>query len=401
MKILFLSRWFPYPADNGSKIRIFNLLRQLSREHQLDLLSFTAEPVSEEQLRGLSGICRNVAWSVYRPFQPDRLSALAGFFSPTPRSLIDTFNPDFDHLVRAAAANEKYDVLIASQIDMIPYAAALRGIPVRVFEEVELTTLYEQYAGQHNLVKKARSLLTWRKLCSYLSTELGHFQGATVASQQEFDRLRAAVPAFKTVTVIPNGVDLEYLRGEYGPREPGALLYNGALTYSANFDAVAYFLGEIFPLIRQEYPGAKLYVTGKTEGVRLQDLPQQPGVIFTGYLRDIRSRVATAQVSIAPLRQGGGTRLKILESMALGTPVVATRKGAEGLNVSPGKDLFIADSPAGFAAAVLRLLTDPQLRDSMCASARQTVVQQYDWQIIGAKLNQFLQNIVIYSAGNH
>lgn len=397
MKILFLSRWFPYPADNGSKIRIFNLIRQLSRQHSLDLISFCSEPVSAERFEGLRPYCGTIAAALYHPFEPDRWEAIRGFFSTWPRSMVATHSAELEQEVARAVSSRRYDLVIASQIDMVPYALDI-PVPLKVFEEIELTTQYEQVTGQKNPVKRMRSALTWRKLAQFLKRTMPQFDGITVVSEQERRRICEVIPGFEKITVIPNGVDLSYLSGDFGEPEPDTLIYNGALTYSANFDAMMYFLKEVFPLIRQQRPGACIYITGKTDGVRLQDLPAGDGVVYTGYLPDIRPRVARSWVSVVPLRLGGGTRLKVLESMALGTPVVSTTKGAEGLEVHPGEDILIADNPVGFASAVLRLFYDPVLRRNMGAAGRENVSRNYSWDTIGSRFNGFLDQVV---GGNH
>jgi glycosyltransferase involved in cell wall biosynthesis len=209
-------------------------------------------------------------------------------------------------------------------------------------------------------------------------------------------RILQVLPNYRMVKVIPNGVDVVHYTADFGEPTADTLVYSGALSYSANFDAVDFFLREIFPLIRAERPQVKLMITGKLEGVAIGRLPstRNNGVAFTGYLDDIRPTVARSWMSIVPLRMGGGTRLKILEALALGTPVVATSKGAEGLDLVPERDLLIADRPADFAAAVLRLLQDPALRETLGRNGRQAVKARYDWQMIGQEFNDFIETVV-------
>lgn len=392
MNILFLSRWYPDPPDNGSKLRIFHLLRQLSQVYTVDLISFTSEPPDPEKSRGLAAFCRKIWTAEYIPFTPGKLGALEGLFSSTPRSVTATFSAELDALVQSAVSDTRYDVVIASQIDMIPYAAKL-DVPVRLLEEVELTTMWEQYAAQRNPFKRARWFFTWQKLKGYLRRTLKDFHACTVVSEAERERLHWVVPRMKEVAVIPNGVDTDFMSGEFGPLEPNSLVYNGALTYKANYDAMAYFLDEIFPRIQSGRPDVRLYITGKTDGVRIDKLPVNNGVVFTGYLSDIRPRVATSWVNVVPLRQGGGTRLKILESLALGTPVVSTTKGAEGLHLRAGEDYLRADSPAAFADATLRLLQDENMRAELSEAGRKKVHDLYDWEFVGERLNDYVAHI--------
>jgi sugar transferase (PEP-CTERM/EpsH1 system associated) len=399
MRILFLSRWFPFPPDNGSKIRIFNLIKALSTRHDVELISFAGEAVGDDQLMAMHRYCRKVDVALYRSFQPHRLRALMGFFSPKPRSVLDTHNVDLQALVDEAANGKPFDVVIASQIDMAPYAATIADCS-RVFEELELATLYEQFARSSDTLMRLRYQLTWLKSSSYIARLLPKFDACTVASAQERDLISRLMPRYKAIDVIPNGVDVAHHRAEFDPPQAETVIYSGALSYQANFDAVDYFLREVFPLIQKVRPNAKFYVTGKADPALVSRLPPNDGVIFTGYLKDVRPQIANSWVSVAPLRVGGGTRLKVLEALALGTPVVATSKGAEGLSLTPGRDVLIANAPAEFAGAVLRVLGDPTLREVLSRNGRQTVAAQYDWQQIGQRFTELIETVVAQKRSN-
>lgn len=385
MKLLFLSRWYPYPADNGARLRIFNLIRQLSTRHEVSLVSFTSEPVDDKTMREW---CVRVQTAPYTAFNPTRAKALAGLLSPTPRSFIDTHSHALQHAAQAEAARFQPDVILASQIDMLPYGASLPARK-RILEELELAVIRD--AAQHGGV---RSRLTWAKTARYVSQLLCAYNGCTVVSEAERANVAPITPDKMPIGIVPNGVDVQACAQIHAELEPESLVYNGALTYRANFDAVDYFAREVLPLIQHTRPNVKLYVTGKLDGVPVERLPHNPAIIFTGYLNDVKPRVAQSWVTIAPLRVGGGTRLKILESLALGTPVVASSKGAEGLDVVAGRDMLIADSPAEFAAQVTHVLASAQERANLSANGRAAVAKQYDWRAIGQKLNAFIDEIV-------
>lgn len=375
--------------DNGAKIRIFNLLKYLTEQHTVDLISFAEQPVAETDLAAMRGYCRDVAAVPYRPFQPTAAKALLGFLATRPRSVIDTFHPELDALVQQGMQENHYNLIIASQIDMIPYALRVSGVP-RLFEEIEVTTIYEAFNRERHPLRKMRHALTWWKLQHYIRENLPHFTGYTVVSAGEKKLIQRILPEYQgCATIIPNGVDVAAQHQDFGPVAPDSLIYAGAMTYQANFDAVAYFLKEIWPLILAERPQTRFYVTGKLTGVPVEQLPKRDGVVFTGYLDDVRPRVAQSWLSVIPLRIGGGTRLKILESLALGTPVVTTSKGMEGLELKPEQDVLVADTPETFAAAVLRLLRDPELRTALSQYGR-VAVQSYDWPNIGAKWCEFI-----------
>jgi glycosyltransferase involved in cell wall biosynthesis len=192
---------------------------------------------------------------------------------------------------------------------------------------------------------------------------------------------------------VPNGIDMQSLQGEWGPFEAGSLIYTGALTFKINQEAVWHFANEILPLIVQAMPNAMLRVTGKIAGVPEKWIPRHPALHYTGYLDDVRPAIARSWASVVPLRTGSGTRIKIVESMAIGTPVVSTAKGAEGLDLRAGRDLLIADSPADFADATVGLLSNASLRQSLVEQGRQTARARFDWDLLGEKLNRFVEEI--------
>lgn len=393
MKILFISRWFPCPPDNGSKIRIFNLIRRLSIRHNITLLSFTHGPVSEVALKEMMHYCSSVRTSSYVNFRPGRLKALGGFFSNRPRSLVDTYSQDMEEIVKQESIKNKYDVVVASQIETVPYALLADTMP-RVFEEIELAVIREQYDNQQSLFGKIRHGLTWWKTSRFINRVLDKFDGFTVVSQQELNLIRKIKSDHNRFAVVSNGVDLEGSNSDYNAPEPNTLIYSGALTYDANFDAMEFFLNDIFPLIMAEERNVIMRITGSYKNVPVDRLPLSHGVELTGYLKDIRGSVARSWACVMPLRKGGGTRLKILEAMALGTPVISTSKGAEGLEVTHGKNILIADNPVDFSLAVIRVLRDEKLRERLSANGRQLVEKRYSWDTCAGQLEQLLYKVV-------
>ena len=395
MRILFLSRWFPEPPNNGAKIRVFNLIKGLSEQHTVDLLTFYEADDSVKEAVELRKLCAGVATVPYRAFQPGSLKATLGYLSPKPRSVVDTYQEDMARAVRKAVARRKYDLVIASQIDMAIYAAGVRG-PKKVLEELEITKILRKSEVSGSWLKRARGSFTWWKLANYISWLMKQYDGWTVVSEGERKAAILAAPGSAGApALVPNGVDCAAFQPE--PDEDvdeNALLFHGAISYRPNFEAVEYFMREIFPLIRAERPQTRLYVTGKADAALQKRLAGLEGVTFTGYLQDIRPVLAACAVSVVPLLTGGGTRLKILEALAAGKAVVSTMAGAEGLEVKDGRDLLIADRPADFAQATLRLLNDADLRARLGRQGRTAVSARYDWRLINVKFNQYLEGIV-------
>lgn len=397
MNVLFLSWWFPYPPDNGSKMRIYNLLRRLSRNHTITLLTFSDDPATDAaHLPALREFCADVQVVQRIPFTPGRWRALRGFVSLWPRVLVETYSQEMVDLVTQHAG--AHDLVIASEIWTSRYALAAGDRP-RVLEDLEVAPFYEGRGLQQDLFWQLRYTPMWWKFRRLVRWLARRFDAITVVSDEGARLLEELAPTHNLLTVVPNGVDLSLYDGAFGQPVPDALIFPGALTFFANYGAMAYFLEEIYPLVKAHRPQTVLRITGKTNGVDLSALPVGDGVIFTGYLDDIRPAVAQSWACVVPLTVGGGTRLKILESLALGTPVVATSKGAEGLDVTPGEDILIADEPADFADAILCLLGDQALRAKLAANGRRLVKERYSWETCAQKLEQLFYQVVEQGKG--
>lgn len=387
MRTLFLSWWWPYPANNGSKIRAYNLLKQLASAHDVTLLSFAAPgEAAPDQVEHLRAFCRHVEAVPKPDYRPNSLRATAGYLSRWPRSLIDTYSQAMAHRVQAAVDTGSVDIVIASQLQDMRYLELARGLPA-IIEEIEVTGYHDRVRQARSPAARARAQLTVSKLESALHSLMARGCAVTVVSEQERELMLRAAPPNGRVEVIPNGVDTIRLRplSDVQP-QPFALIYPGAVTYSANLDAVTYFINDVLPLVRRQFPETRFLVTGGTGNVDVSALAAQPGVTFTGYLPDVAAAVRKAWAVVVPLREGGGTRLKVLEAMALGTPVVATRKGAEGLNVRHGANILLADTPDELAEAIATLFHDPALRAGLAGNARRLVEETYDWSVIGRRL---------------
>ena len=201
------------------------------------------------------------------------------------------------------------------------------------------------------------------------------------------------VPEIDEIGVIGNGVDLDSFRVDGVKRQRKSIIFAGLPKYMANMDGLRYFHREIFPMIKQKWNDVVLRITGDVAGQNVNELRSDRNVVFTGYLDDVKPAVASSWVSIVPIRVGSGTRLKILEAMALGTPVVSTPVGAEGLEVTHEKDILIADTPSDFARQVLRLREDLELWHTLSENGWRLVKEKYDWKILGRKLESFLRQV--------
>jgi glycosyltransferase involved in cell wall biosynthesis len=218
-----------------------------------------------------------------------------------------------------------------------------------------------------------------RHVCPKFTTNI-------VMSDVDASRLRRASPESDTF-VVPNGVDTDFFEFRDGaPYSPDRICFVGPTYSFSNKDAVTFFLEEIWQAIRSARPSASLQLVGDGPASVLEELGRHPGVVCLGRLPDIRPHLSEAACSIVPIRYGGGTRLKVLESWAVGTPVVSTSVGCEGLGASDGHNILIRDQPAGFAAAVLQLIEDPGLRAHLAVNGRRNVDERYSWDAVGQRL---------------
>lgn len=390
MNILFLSYWFPFPANNGSKIRIKNLLSWLGQHHAVTLLSFADQTDLSPESPEVHSVCLKARVIPRREFNPNSRHARFAIIKPKPRSIVDTFSPEMAQAITETINRQKYDLIIASQIQMAAYYQYFQGVPA-LFEELEIG-LFHDRAFSSDGSARFRHAMTWFKLRMYLMSVLNSFYGCTVTSEQERRKVLRNFPAYKKpIEVIPNGLQMDEYRDIKVDKKNNTLIFSGSFKYHANYDAMVWFIGEIFPSILSKIPDTQLIITGDHGN---QHLPSWKNVTLAGHVDDIKSLIGSCTVSIAPLLSGGGTRLKILEAMALETPVVATSKGGEGLDVIDGKHLLLADSPSKFAECVIRLLNDDDLRLRLVQNASQLVYESYNWKNVLSNYSRLMYSIV-------
>jgi glycosyltransferase involved in cell wall biosynthesis len=376
-RILFLSRWHPFPPDNGSKLRVHSLLAGLAEHYQVRLICFDDRP-DTGGADGAAAPCDAVYAVRHKPFDPASLRARMGFFSTRPRYLVDTYSPAMAECIGKVAADWRPDLVIASETDMALYQPSFGDTPA-LCEDVEVGVYQQRYAlatpGRH----KWRQALTWWKHRRWLAQLLPRFAQLTVVSEVEARLLRTFLPAGAPIQIIPNCV----WRAEYeairAVPQPNTLVFSGSFRYAPNHEAMCWFLEAVFPRVKAEMPATRLLITGDPAN---RTLPPVADVTLAGHLPDVRPIVAGANASVVPIRSGGGTRLKILEAMALGTPVVATQKGAEGLAVESGTNILLADDPEQFAQHVVCVLREPGLRRHLAAGADELVRREYDWAVV-------------------
>lgn len=395
MRILFLSTWFPYPPDNGAKIRVYHLLRALNSKHDVTLVSFAFGTARPEETNQMSELC--IEYEIVRndPHRRGMFSSVLRYLSPVP--IVTRPVPEMTRAVQRMLLRKAFDAVIASTVGMARYALMRHAPLTKILEDHNSSSrqMFDRYHDQTSRIQQWRTWVSWQKARYNESRLLPQFDLCTMVSEQDKESASQVLPESGTrIEVVPNGVDCQYNRPGLARTVPATLIFNGALTYSANYDAMQYFLADIYPLIKREVPDISLTITGAAQDVKLSGLPLDASVRLSGYVDDIRTTVAKSDICVVPLRHGGGTRLKILEAMALGVPVVATSKGAEGLAAVDHEHILLADSPADFAARVTELTADPAMRLRLITNARRLVESRYDWTQIGADFTRLIEDTV-------
>ena len=381
MKILALTTWCPYPIVNGSTMRNYHLLRALASRHAVDLVTFSAPGApTNDEVAHLRTFCSAVTVLPQSPFAAVP-GARGGLWSSTPRSLGMTDDPAVRVLVAQRASQA--DMAVGFALHGARYLDGI-GVPT-VFEDAEPRQIQNMVHHAATLPQRVRLRLTWLKHARYLRRLASSMAAVSVVSDQERRSFVEIGVDASRVHVLPNGADAADLERRRSVAMPARLIYPGAMTYAPNLEAVVWFLAQVLPRVRAARPDVELWVTGDTGTLALDRIPNAAWARFTGRLPDVKDAVGGSEVTVVPLLTGGGTRLKVLESLALGTPVVSTSKGAEGLDLEDGVHLLLADEPDAFAEHVLRILDDSTLSSRLSSAGRARVASHYTWDAIGRR----------------
>ncbi|MGO9230529.1 MAG: glycosyltransferase [Bryobacteraceae bacterium] len=386
--MLVLTYGVPWPLNSGARIRDFNLLRPLAGAAEITLCCFAQDEVEIPDLAPLHEICGEVR--VFRPHSRSRRRRAGAFakavWSGVPLAMCPFYYAEF--------AAELRSIILRKAIDVFQIEHSLLAGYVCAAPQGCRTVLSLHNIGSVQYGRMARlDIGVWgRAGFRAKAWLLGHsearyaarFSQCIAVSSTDADLLRRKNPSL-AVSVVENGVDCTSFPVLPEPASGNDLLFAGVLGYPPNADAVRYFCQEILPLVRRDVPGARLLIAGQSPPPDVRALAASDAVSLLPDVADIVPCYQRARLAVVPLRAGGGTRLKILEAMALGRAVVSTTIGCEGLGVSPGRDILIADEPEAFAAGVVSLLRDTAARAALAARARQTVESAYDWPLLAAR----------------
>lgn len=390
MKILWIKTDFLHPTTRGGQIRTLEMLRRLHERHEIHYVAFE-DPAEPEGLARSGEYCSR-AYPVRHNVPSKRSPAFAaqlasGLFSALPVAVDRYRSAEMERAVTELRRTHNFDSVICDFLAPAPNIADFRGCIL--FQHNVETTIWDRHV-QHaaDPIRRAYLRAQARKMRAYEGEVCRAVSGIVAVSETDADLMRSMF-SVSDVTAVPTGVDLEY----FTPAEPSGqtadLVFVGSMDWLPNVDGMKWFVRDILPLIRKRRPDCSVAIVGRRPGPEIEAMAAaDPLIRVTGTVPDIRPFVWGSAVSIVPLRIGGGTRLKIFESMAAQTPVVSTRVGAEGLDVRSPEHILLADEAGDFAASCLRLLDDPGERRRMAASARELVRSRFSWNAVAQMFEQ-------------
>lgn len=396
MRILWVKAGKLVPADTGGRIRSYNILRHLSHQHSVTLLSYygghrdkTYEEAIADQVPGAVAIATlaSEGSSLIRGLHylwhlPSRVPyAVSKFTSRTVKRLLEGWMVD-----------GRFDVAVCDFLSASLNFPSLLTTPTVLFQHNVESVLWKRQAHYApNLITRFAFALEAARMARYERSTLRRFSHIVAVSETDHKQLSRMVDE-ALITVVPTGVDLRDFCPSPGPDSTRPVVaFVGSMDWEANIDAVEHFCREVWPTVKVQIPNARFQIIGRNPHPRVRNLACD-SVEVTGSVPSVADHLRQASVVVVPLRIGGGTRLKIYEAMAMGRAVVSTSVGAEGLDVRPNQDILLADGTSEFAECVVRLLNDGELRQSLASAARETAVQ-HDWSVIAKCFAEVLERV--------
>jgi sugar transferase (PEP-CTERM/EpsH1 system associated) len=390
MKILWVKTDFLHPADRGGQIRSLEMLRRLHLRHEVHYLAFGGDPESVSRSREYCSRAYPVAHHVPAKTTAAFAWQLAGgLFSPLPVAVSRYASERMRAAIRTLTARQRFDSIVCDFLFPSPNFPDLSRCVL--FQHNVESVIWKRYVeNAANPLRRRYFQLQARRMLDYEGRVCRAVRKVIAVSDADADAMRRLY-GVHDVAPVATGVDFDYFARPASPKRMADLVFLGSMDWMPNIDGAAWFVREVLPLIRRVYPECSLAIVGRRPARALKHLAREdPRILVTGTVPDVRPWLFGALVSVVPLRIGGGTRLKIYEAMAAEVPVVSTAVGAEGLDVRGGEDILIADSPAEFAARCVRLLANPGERARLAAAARENLAGRHSWDTAAWQFERLL-----------
>jgi glycosyltransferase involved in cell wall biosynthesis len=383
MKLLFVAPYVP----SLIRVRSYQFVRQLAREHEVTVLA-AATPAEQDAVAALRTICQRVE-AVPLSVPASLRSCALGLARRQPLQARVCFLPALQRRLASLLAEQPFDCAQVEHLRAGLLGSSLVQRLPTIYDAVDCISLLLERTrqGSHSRRQRLLAALELGPTRAFEAGLLRRFERALATSAEDAAALQALAPERPPPLVLPNGVDLDYFQPFDGPPEPATVVLSGKMSYHANATAALHFVHQIWPLVRARRPDARLRIAGSGPPAALTALAHDPSIEVTGYLPDLRPALRRATLAVCPVTVKVGLQNKILEAMALGLPVVSSGAGLRGLLAEPDRDLLVADAPAAFAAAVCRLLDEPELRARLGQAGRRYVERQHRWPAIVARLS--------------
>ena len=400
MRILWLKSDLLLPLDKGGKLRTWHLMRHLAARHDITYLGFAEPGQPTSDVEGMKAVARRVE-TVTRA-EPAKRSlrfyadAAAHIVDPLPYAVGKYRSRAFRRKLRELLDEEPFDLVVCDFLFPAVNLPASLPCPSMIFTHNVESEIWRRHATTRPGLARPLYRIQHRRMLRYEARTLARFDGVLAVSNADRDTFARLYPGAisRPVHVVPTGVDTDYFSPSPSGRDSREIVFTGSMDWLPNEDAMLFFCRDVLPIVRAEEPGATLSIVGRAPTPAVQALADSAnGIRVTGRVDDVRPYVQEAAAYIVPLRIGGGTRLKIFEAMAMGKAVVSTTIGAEGLPVTSGEHLLVADEARGFARAIVCVMRDLDRRRRLEASARALVVEKYDWSSVAGALEDALLDI--------
>lgn len=392
MKVLWISPKLPYPPESGDKLRQFNLIRNLSANVEISLVAFTLTKQEEDLAGYMNQFCQRVKTFFFHELsQFQRIRSIVT--SVNPYYVLRYQNPDVSNYIQHEIETFRPDLIQIEHTYLAEYlrhiSTSLKCPTILTKHNIDADLAFQSYKLADSAVKRVFWWIEWRKMAFYEPLADNLFSSVVVMSETDKMEILGRKKPPTCVHVVENGVDTQRMQPLRPHSEP-IMLFVGALDYPPNQDAAICICQEILPLLQKYFHNARILIVGRKPSAEILNLRSQC-VEVHGDVPEVEPFYKRASVAIVPLRAGSGSRLKILEAMALGRPVVSTSKGAEGLEIDPGRDFMLANDPTAFAQSIRNLLDDRDLYERIAARARKTVEQKYDWTEAARKMTRIYE----------
>lgn len=379
MRILFLGVCIPYPLDAGGKIRTYHLVRGLARRHEVFFFGIrSAQPEEEVGIEKLKGFCAGV--EAYWP------AAERGWSAVVKPALVRCFHSASlkERLREVLDSSGRFDAIHVDELCLAPYVLRSRAFPKVLHRQKIDYVFYRALRQRDPSIAPFGPFELW-KLLRYERWASRRFDHGVVPSPHDGTRWRE-IGVRLPWTVVPNGVDLDTYRpgavASVSNAHPPTLVFVGSMDYPPNVEAMRFYFDEVHPRVFAEVPSVRVVVVGREPVAEVRAHASRPNVLVTGRVPDVRPYLASATAVICPVRIGEGTRLKILEALAMGKAVISTTVGCEGLELIPEREILVADAPTDFARATVRAVRDGELRRRLGEAGRTAVTARYGWDAI-------------------